>query len=883
MFTPGDTLGGCTILGICGSGAYGKVFLAENALGQRVAIKLFFGANDEEKTLDSLRQYIALPPSPHLLRIFHFGHENGQLFYVMEAADNAGEEGKYLPDTLALRVKRNGHLSAQEAIATCQAMAEALGTLHKAHLVHRDIKPDNVLFVNGISKLSDPDLLCNFTKTISLAGTRGYIPPEAYNTNLKNSPTTDIYALGKLLYVCATGNSPDAFPNLPPNADKDFLSKICRPTLRLCNANPNQRCQSYEEVQQVLTNALQPPSRWSSWLLRFRLNTRFRLYVIGCFLFITALLGNCFLMGRSLIRASRAKHQIQLTRHQELESFLPALSLILSDDETRTLKQLLATNTSRRSLTRSNAQAEGYLTELARQKMPPIDSQTKFTSEALLANAQCHRYLDSPLAQLFLPEAELSSYATALSKATSALYPSNGPKAGHSFATNSMPIFKFTFIPPGTYLDANGQKREIAYPFWVQEAPVTNDQYQPFKQDNKLMKGNADEMVTRVSWADVICMCAKLTSKTKESSPLPPGYAMRPILEAEYDYALTREWRRGKKPAIKEERHEYMLLEDSPGIFTPGKRDSQIKGSNKRSNLLIEQQADPNLCFRIVLAPTPDDFFSTLFINEKQFQVQKHNGHIYMGETVCFAVLSWEKWQQVAQSLGARLVEPATLDEATRLRDAFNIPRSFPMFLGIKGVDGTWHYAASKHPVTWSELPPNNQAQNKSLSLLNHDLGLQDKNARLPGIIIEWENDAAYAKRLHAWRDPASPLVKKHFEVDGHSYSLLDIRFPVYMANSLCHQAGGHLAILSDSTLCQKVLAHLKDSPGLIMVGARQNLRGWQWDNGTPLESNTDLPIHKTTASVTSPFFLGLCYFNNQWFASDHGTHLLVEFPALEK
>ena len=157
MFEPGYTLGGCKILGICGSGAFGKVFLAEDALGQHVAIKLFFGANNEEKTLDSLRQYIALPPSPHLLRIFHFGHENGQLFYVMEAADNAGEEGRYVPDTLALRVKRNGHLSAEEAIATCQAMADALGTLHKAHLVHRDIKPDNVLFVNGVPNLSDPD------------------------------------------------------------------------------------------------------------------------------------------------------------------------------------------------------------------------------------------------------------------------------------------------------------------------------------------------------------------------------------------------------------------------------------------------------------------------------------------------------------------------------------------------------------------------------------------------------------------------------------------------------------------------------------------------------------------------------------------------------
>ena len=181
---------------------------------------------------------------------------------------------------------------------------------------------------------------------------------------------------------------------------------------------------------------------------------------------------------------------------------------MLSDDETQKLKQLLATNTSRRSLARSNAKVEEFLTELARQKMPPIDPHAEFTREAILANAQCHSYLDSPLAQLFLPEAEHTSYASKLASATSKLYPSNSPKAGHPFVTNTIPTFKFTFIPPGPYLDATGQKREIAYPFWLLEAPVTNEQFQYYMQDNKLMKGNADEKVTRVSWADVICLCA---------------------------------------------------------------------------------------------------------------------------------------------------------------------------------------------------------------------------------------------------------------------------------------------------------------------------------------------------------------------------------------
>ena len=85
----GDAFAGCTVISVCGTGAYGTVYLVEDALGRKVALKVFHSLSPDDKVLEALRRYAELPSSIDILvRILHFGVEDGRLFYLMEAADN---------------------------------------------------------------------------------------------------------------------------------------------------------------------------------------------------------------------------------------------------------------------------------------------------------------------------------------------------------------------------------------------------------------------------------------------------------------------------------------------------------------------------------------------------------------------------------------------------------------------------------------------------------------------------------------------------------------------------------------------------------------------------------------------------------------------------
>ena len=96
----GDTFAGCSVICVCGTGAYGTVYLAKDALGRKVALKVFHAVSPDDKVLDALRRYAELPECGNILvKILHFGVEDGHLFYLMEAADNASEEeGQYQAD-----------------------------------------------------------------------------------------------------------------------------------------------------------------------------------------------------------------------------------------------------------------------------------------------------------------------------------------------------------------------------------------------------------------------------------------------------------------------------------------------------------------------------------------------------------------------------------------------------------------------------------------------------------------------------------------------------------------------------------------------------------------------------------------------------------------
>jgi tetratricopeptide (TPR) repeat protein len=144
-------------------------------------------------------------------------------------------------------LKRRGGLPADEVVALGLKLASALAHLHAHGLVHRDVKPSNILFVGGEAKLADAGLVAALDDARSLVGTPGYIPPEGPGT-----PQADIYSLGKVLYETAFGKDRTDFPQLPSDlttrTDHAQLLELNEVLLAACAKDPAQRYQSAEEM-----------------------------------------------------------------------------------------------------------------------------------------------------------------------------------------------------------------------------------------------------------------------------------------------------------------------------------------------------------------------------------------------------------------------------------------------------------------------------------------------------------------------------------------------------------------------------------------------------------------------------------------------------------
>ena len=242
------------LIRLIGGGSYGDVWLARGITGAFRAVKIvwrdrFSDPRPFAREFEGITRFAAVSlREPSQLALLHAGRDDalGMFYYVMELADDA-ERGRavepesYRPLTLREVHAKRGRLPAAEVVALGVALARALASLHAAGLVHRDVKPSNVIFVGGVPKLADVGLVtAASTEQVTFVGTEGFVPPEG-----PGAPAADVFSLGKLLYELATGLDRNDFPRLPPALDtwpdrKAFL-ELNEVLLRACEGDARRR------------------------------------------------------------------------------------------------------------------------------------------------------------------------------------------------------------------------------------------------------------------------------------------------------------------------------------------------------------------------------------------------------------------------------------------------------------------------------------------------------------------------------------------------------------------------------------------------------------------------------------------------------------------
>ena len=269
----GTRLGHYRILSLLGRGGMADVYRAEDErLGREVALKAVPPefARDPERIERFEREVRAAArlSHPNIVTVFEFGHGEGQHFYTMDLM--AGGDLK-----ARIRTHPEG-MASEEARRVASAVAQALDYAHRRGFVHRDVKPENILFdEDGRPQLTDFGIAramesgTRMTATGMSIGSPHYMSPEQAQ-GLEVDGRSDLYSLGVVLYEMLTGRLPfevgntlavayahvnNPVPELPP------ALAAWQPLLdRLLAKSPEERYASAGELAEVLASAGLPPA-----------------------------------------------------------------------------------------------------------------------------------------------------------------------------------------------------------------------------------------------------------------------------------------------------------------------------------------------------------------------------------------------------------------------------------------------------------------------------------------------------------------------------------------------------------------------------------------------------------------------------------------------
>ncbi len=194
---------------LIGEGGMANVYLARDTiLDRKVAVKILRGdlAGDEKFVRRFQREALSASSlsHPNIVEIYDVGEDDGNFYIVMEYI-----EGK----TLKQLIKKRGVLSLSETIDIMLQLLDALATAHDSYIIHRDIKPQNIMIKeSGLVKITDFGIAmalnsAQLTQTNSVMGSVHYLPPEQASGK-GSTIRSDIYSLGILMFEMLTGKVP---------------------------------------------------------------------------------------------------------------------------------------------------------------------------------------------------------------------------------------------------------------------------------------------------------------------------------------------------------------------------------------------------------------------------------------------------------------------------------------------------------------------------------------------------------------------------------------------------------------------------------------------------------------------------------------------------
>lgn len=251
MFNPGDKVQHYGIIELIGKGGMGEVFLArDSVLDRKVALKflpdeLESDPRTRERFVREAKSAAALD-HPFICKIYETGEHRGKTFIAMEYI-----EGKTLKDRM-----EQEPVALRDAIRITLEIAEALENAHKAGIVHRDVKPANIMISSqGHTKVMDFGLAKRIlpgagpeglTKTLtqasitergSIAGTVAYMSPEQARGDTIDT-RSDIFSLGIILYELISGKHPFSKPSPIETLTSILRDQIPAPHIKPKSINP---------------------------------------------------------------------------------------------------------------------------------------------------------------------------------------------------------------------------------------------------------------------------------------------------------------------------------------------------------------------------------------------------------------------------------------------------------------------------------------------------------------------------------------------------------------------------------------------------------------------------------------------------------------------